>query len=112
RIARAAMRIDGDAPASIESRRRCRTPFRARVEGAALIWPLRLGSSGLGRFADIIRRAELPAALDNGGGRLRQCLGYRERAEDDKHARCGPHIRTPSSIRESMIGMSGLPALY
>src|SRR5215475_15288134 len=42
RIARAALCVDGDAPASIEGRRRDRTLFRPRVEGAPR--PLRFGS--------------------------------------------------------------------
>src|SRR5438309_516183 len=103
RFARAALRIDGDAPVSIKGCRRHDTLLRARVKSAPPVPPLLLGAilgtslrtSGSGGLAGFARRAELTATLIDGGGRLRQCLGCRERSHRDKYAQYCPHISTP-----------------
>src|SRR6266571_1280260 len=99
RFARAALRIDGDAPVSIKGRRRHDTLLRARIAGVPPVRPLRLvmslGTSGSGGLAGFARRAELAATLVDGGGRLRQCFGCHKRSHRDKYAQYCPHISTP-----------------
>src|SRR5262245_12090520 len=95
RIARAAPRIDGDAPASIEGRRRHHTLLRARVERTPPVRPLCLGTGGLGRLAGFARRVEFTATLNGGGGRLRKNVGCPKRTNLDKHAHYCCHISTP-----------------